>query len=430
MRHQLKIAWVELVRTLRSPILEIDNIPENPTIDTEYIMSLNATSQDYDGGEVSLDLEHITGDSITFYFNGIDTFALNPHTRGYYTFRLTATDDRGLNQETNLNFDVQSKTYKILLTKLFNGLGLPREGLDVTLGNKIIRTGSNGLAEFEFPTDYGLNELDSIDIDDNILGNLQDNTGPFAAMRIGIKPELVNSDEAHTQQTFTDEMMRQNPNYWDAYVWDNQLDREFYLLDMMFFPPYTIPRRGSIEEGFTSMLHYSPAFNNGIVDYREYTQLTIDSIRTAITALALNENGEGNTPLTFIHVAPEGSMQAIQHGNTFDFSRSHSGGAYMIGFTDPETGLRYITRSGQYINNGLSGNYLFKDMFHELGRAIAYVNVTPYSPDAIEDVMGIGDVQPHDMIGYYTMMNIDSKFFSKVKNLRSILPNSEPWWPD
>ena len=97
---------------------------------------------------------------------------------------------------------------------------------------------------------------------------------------------------------------------------------------------------------------------------------------------------------------------------------------------DNENQIWYIRNAGEYINSGLTGNALFKNMFHELGRAVAYSNISPYSPDAIPDVMRNGDVQPHDMAGYYVMMNMDPHFFLKVKNLRSILPASEPYWPN
>ncbi len=419
---------VELERTLRTPTLNINNVPDNPTL-ANYIMTLLASSPDYDGGAISLDLEQISG-TAPFSFNGIDTLLVNPTTAGYNLFRVTATDDRGLEQTANIELDVASETYKILLTKLFNGLGLPREGIDVTLGDKMIRTGPDGFAEFQFPTDYGLNEFDSLELDDNILGNLQDGTGPFAAMRIGVKPELVNTGEAHTQQTFTDEMMRQNPNYWDNYVWANQLDREFYLLDLMFATPYIFARRGNLEDGFTDLLHYSPEFSNVSADYREYSQLVIDSIATAIENLSKDELGNGNNPFTFINVAPEDSTLAIEHGNTFDYSQDYSRLKYINMDIDNENQIWYIRNAGEYINSGLTGNALFKNMFHELGRAVAYSNISPYSPDAIPDVMRNGDVQPHDMAGYYVMMNMDPHFFLKVKNLRSILPASEPYWPN
>ncbi len=423
---------VELERTLRTPTININNTPQNPTIDTTYTLTLQTSSPDYDSGNISLGVEQING-TAPHLFNNIDTLLINPTTAGYNTFRLTATDNRGLEQTANIELDITSEKYKLLLTKLFNGLGLPREGIDATLLGYTIRTQANGIAEFEFQNGTNLNELDSIDLDDTILGNLQEGLGPFAAMRIGIKPELVNTNETHTQQTFTDEMMRQNPNYWDTYVWANQLDREFYLLALMLNDNHIIIRRGSIETGFTDMLHYSPEHHSGTgdntADYREYTTIVFDSIRTAIENLSKDELGNGNTPLTFINVAPADSQQAINHGNVFDFSHTSSGGKYIQFEVDQETGIPYITTSAQYINKGLLYNSLLKDMFHELGRAVAYSGITPYSPEHITDVMSNGDVRPHDMAGYYTMMNVDPKLFLKIRNLRSILPASEPYWP-
>ena len=67
-------------------------------------------------------------------------------------------------------------------------------------------------------------------------------------------------------------------------------------------------------------------------------------------------------------------------------------------------------------------------MAHELGRAVGYVNLTPYSPEHSDDVMGTAGIQPHDMVGYYFIMNADPYLFLHIRNLRSILPNCEPYW--
>ncbi len=424
---------IVLTRTLQNIVIEFSNIPANPTIDTTYVIIINAVSPDYDNHITDLDVFHLSGDSINYEFNGIDSLVISPHTQGDHEFYVLANDENSHRSRT-IELGVESQIYSVALKILFNGLGLPRADIDVSLRNKIIRTGTDGLATFEFPTSSVLTETDSIDLDDNVLGNLQDGAGPFAAMRFGLFQELVDTDDAHTIQTFTDEMMRQDANYWDDYVWANQLDREFYLTSLFALPdgrPFIFAKRGSIENGFTDLFHYSPEFTNvNSADYRAATDVIIDSIRTAIEDLANDEELNGNVPITFINVALEDSMQAIEHGNTFDFSRSNSAMKYMNLEQDTETGQWYVTTTGQYINRNLApGNALEKDIGHELGRAVKYVNLTPYSPDAVEDVMGSGDVQPHDMAGYYFMLNADPKLFLKIRNIRSVVPASEPYWP-
>ncbi len=426
-----------VIRKLQSPELHITRFPDSVTIDTVYTLLVDAFNPDYDCSITDLYFEQISGDSVNSTFNGSDTLELTFLKRGSYSFRLTATDTRGEQVTEDLVFDVSSLHYSLALTKLLYGLGLPRAGIDVGLCGKTIRTGADGLAEFEFPVGYGLSILDSVTLEDNILGSLQKGTGPFVEFKFPIKTEYVNSEVPHVVQTFTDEMTRRNPDYWDDYVWANQADREFYLLGLVFNQTYVLARRGSVEDGYTDLFHYSPEhyynYGEGITDYRAVNQIILDSIHTAIDDLAKDDDFNGGVPFNFVNVSPDDSMLAIDHGNTFDYSRTNSSGKYKIIEVDPLTGFPYITRSGQYVNGGAGELAVAKVMAHELGRAIAYVAVSPYDPDHpeyINDVMLNGCIRPHDMVGYYFMMNANQDFFLMVRDLRSILPNSEPYFPD
>ena len=424
---------IELVRNRRGPVIHFSNVPESPTIDTTYIIGIEAISPDYDDQVTEIDVFHLLGDTIQYEFNGIDSLLISPHTQGDHEFHVlvnTQFSHRG----RNIEFNIQSQSYKIVVTKLFHGLGLPRSGLDVALLGKVLRTAEDGLAAFEFPTTTLLEETDSLDIDDNILGNLQDGIGPFAAMRFPIKVDLLNSAEADTIQTFTEPMLLQDSSYWENYVWDNQIDREFYLQTLMINNDFTVAQRGNIELGLTDLWHYSPQYVNGSnVDYREVTQSIIDSIAQAILSLSLDDEQNGLNPRTFVNVALEDSALGIANGNTFDFSQAASQEKYWQSDMDPETGIHYITLSGQYVTTGGGEELIAKHMAHELGRAVGYSVLTPYDPEHpeyIPDVMRNGTIQPHDLIGFYMMMNMDQKLIEKLRDIRTLTPQSDPYWPE
>ena len=415
---------IELVRNRRGPSLNFYNVPESPTIDTTYVIMISATCPDYDDHITEVDVFHLSGDTIQWEFNDVDSLLISPHTQGEHEFHVLATGEYS-HRGRNIELSVESQTYSVILTKLFNGLGLPRVDIDVTLRDKIIRTGTDGLAAFEFPTWTVLTETDSIDLDDNILGHLQDGTGPFAAMRICIDPSLINSGIAQVIQTFTDAMMQEDPGYWDNYVWENQLDREFYLMSMHLAlnNDFTIPKWGTPETGFTDMLHYSPEHvyngSQGPLDYRAETQIVIDTIATRITEIA----GEGQIPKTMIVVAPEDSMLAINNGNVFDFTEDHSQLMY-VEFA-AQDGLGYILRAGEHVDYSVSNPVeLRRIMAHELGRGVNYGVLTPYQEGAIPDIMRNGQMQPHDFYGFYFVLNVDPKLFNHIEDIRAITPTS------
>jgi hypothetical protein len=423
---------IELIRNRRGPLIHFSNVPESPTIDTTYIIEINAISPDYDDHVTEVDVFHLLGDSIQYEFNGVDSLIISPHTHGDHEFHVLVNTEYA-HRGRNIELTVESQSYRLVLTKLFHGLGLPRSGLDVSLLGKVVRTGEDGLAAFELTTSMILDETDSLDIDDNILGNLQEGTGPFAAMRFPIEVDLIDSPVPDTIQTYTDPIMLQDSTYWNSYVWENQIDREVYMLSLHLNlnDTYVFANWGSLETGSTNMKHYSPEHyssdgSQGVIDYRIETQAVIDTIAAVINEIA----GEGATPKTMIVVAPEDSMSAILGGNIFDFSEFYSQLMYIEYDVDYEVMEGYIFRAGEYVS-GSSGSpqALRRTMAHELGRAVGFGVLTPYDPDHPEylsDIMGSGQLQPHDYYSYYFVLNADQHILNRVRNLSSISPTA-PW---
>ncbi|MGC9424100.1 hypothetical protein, partial [Vibrio sp.] len=270
--EHLEEKHITLNRTRRQPDIDFTDKPDTLTIDTLYHLTTQSYNKDYDAHITSTTLENITGNPDTVNYTGNRlTFMAGKGQEYTLTFRITDTQQGDTLINKTLN--IQSDYYSIYLHKLFHGLGQPREGLDVTLKEKTARTNAEGKAEFEFPFGELTSKVrvtyrretpyspwivvpwttDSLFITDNINGTLQEGTGPFAQMKFPINPQFISNGSTYTvitgyepylgpeifesssflpdsQQVLDDPMMQQNPNYWNDYVWHNQLEREFYLL--------------------------------------------------------------------------------------------------------------------------------------------------------------------------------------------------------
>jgi len=440
--EHLEEKHITLQRTRRQPTIEFTQKPDTLTIDTLYTLITHAYNKDYDANITSIKLENILGetDSINYENN---TLTIKANKGQEYTLQFRITDDQQGNNLENLKLNIQSDKYTIILTKLFHGLGQPRPNLTVTLKNKTKTTGQDGKAEFHYPIKslVGVDwpgwgapwnpttGVDSIEIYDNILGNLQDGTGPFAAMKFPVENALING-KTDTIQTITEPLMQQDPNYWNDYVWHNQLEREFYLLGIGINPekPYIIPQWGSIQEGRTHLYHYSPEHyyipgGDSLGDYRLQTKIVIDTLSQAINKIAKDQNNNGKTPYNIINLSEsQDSMKAIQKGNTFDFTKDYSQTKYMKLEQDKITGIWYIKNAGEYVMGGAGSPSIQRVMAHELGRAVSYMNITPYGEGKIPDIMRNGQLQPHDYYGFYFTLNADPKIFQKIINKEKIMP--------
>ncbi|MGC9424099.1 hypothetical protein, partial [Vibrio sp.] len=161
-------------------------------------------------------------------------------------------------------------------------------------------------------------------------------------------------------------------------------------------------------------------------------KIVIDTLSQAINKIAKDQNNNGKKPYNIINLSESpDSMKAIQKGNTFDFTQDYSQLKYMNLEQDEITGIWYINKAGEYVTGSSRGSSLRRVMAHELGRAVYYINLTPYDPNNpqhLPDIMSNGQLQPHDYYGFYFMLNADPKIFQKIDNIKSIMPNMEPYW--
>ena len=467
--ENLEEKHIILNRTRREPTIEFTQKPDTLTIDTLYTLTTHAYNKDYDANITSIKLENIIGETDTINHEN-NTLTIKANKGQEYTLQFRITDDQQGNNLENLKLNIQSDKYTIILTKLFHGLGQPRENLTVTLKNKTKTTKQDGKAEFHYPIGTLTKNLgvrfyafppeweeirvpystDSIYVTDNILGTLQEGTGPFAEMHFDINPQAIDNGGIYaietifgpvmmdskdsrpdTIQTITEPLMQQNPDYWNDYVWANQLEREFYLLglDYNHEKPYIFPQWGSVKEGRTHLYHYSPEYyaefdyGRDSIDYRLQTRIVIDTLSQAINKIAKDQNNNGKTPYNIINLSEsQDSMKAIQKGNTFDFTKDYSQLKYANYEQDEITGIWYINNAGEYVMGGAASPSIQRVMAHELGRAVNYSNITPYGEEKIPDIMRNGQLQPHDYYGFYFTLNADPKIFQKITDKEKIMP--------
>ncbi|MCK5682732.1 hypothetical protein KAJ27_01365, partial [bacterium] len=173
--------------------------------------------------------------------------------------------------------------------------------------------------------------------------------------------------------------------------------------------------------------HYSSNPPTEDTNFRLQTQMVIDTINYYIQALA----GENKNPFTIVNVSgTNDSLKAINNGNIFDFSETNSRLKFTYFDDDYVNEISYIKNIGEYVDGNTSSTPLRKIMAHELGRAVSYGNLTPNETGKTLDIMssGTGQLQPHDHSGFYFMLNAKPHFWRKIKNLRSIVPQSVPYW--
>ena len=433
-----------LNRTLRTPNLNLENLFTNLdslVTDSTYKTILSSNSQDYDANPINTKISNIIGEDIDSLIYSIENDTLKAifNTPGNRTLTLTSTDANGMTTNKNINYNIKQllpefETYTIFTHKLFNGLGNPRNGLTFILKDSIKTNNDSGLVTFTFPKGT-LNSTDSIEITDEILGTIQDGNGPFYKMLFPINTDKLNNNTIDSIQTMTDPMMLKNTNYWDNYVWTNQADREFYLTGpWVNIDPFnlTLLQPGTKANGRTHLFHHSPEHYSSNPptedrDYRLQTQMVIDTINYYIQDLA----GKNKNPFTIVNVSgTNDSLKAINNGNIFDFSETNSRLKFVYFDDDYVNEISYIKNIGEYVDGNGASTTLRKIMAHELGRAVSYINLTPNETGKTLDIMssGTGQLQPHDHSGFYFMLNAKPHFWRKIKNLRSIVPQSVPYW--
>jgi hypothetical protein len=433
-----------LQRERRDPVVSVV-LPDTMTIDTTYVLKIDAFCEDYDAVVANISVQFVGGDSINYEHHS-DSLIISPHTRGKYDFRITAHDNQGGQTSTDITFAVNSDVYKFFASKLFFGLGLGRPDLDVTIRNKTERTDENGVAVFEFPKGelsdnvyydtFWLRDMttDSLVITDNINGTLQDTTGYFIKMHKMLNPSAINNEGlADTMQVIDEPMVKENRNYWNDYAHANLIDELVYLLPISAENDYNLSIRGNLEDGRMDLLHYSPEHDaqffegDSLSDYRLMTQQAFDTLRYEMIKFSQNEAGNGKTPYNFVNLSESpDSVLAIEKGNTFDFSLDRSESKYLLVDVDLINSIRYIRASGQYVDGSSRGPSLKRTIMHELGRAFEFTKPSKYVPGTLSDIMRNGELRKHDAAEFYFMLNADPHILGKIADIESLIPNSNP----
>lgn len=407
---------VELIRTLRTPHVEINNVPDNPTIDTAYLINLLASSPDYDGGEISLDLEQISGNA-PFSFNGIDTLLVSPTTAGYNIFRFSATDARGLEQVADINFDVTSLTHLVKTLDFFGNLDGTYAGLEVWLRDKMAITDENGIATLEVRTTEGeLTNLDSIEI----YHPTNDTT--FYAMRLPVNTEV----DTQKVSTLTDP---KGPSYWAGWSYNSILNRESSAA-IFGMPNFQIRKFGNLENGVSDTIFiYCPDYTSPAgLEYKPVIQEIINQRNIDLDERA----GEGRESKVHFYLLPNTEADSLFADNNgillhFDGSSNHTTKEFE---SDASQDLFYILNADAFINEDISPTEpgiqgLTRLFNHEaLQHGLGLIVHTPYNPNqgGGEDVQenmisgAIGSIKSQELDGMFFRLNYMPSHIRQFQN--------------
>jgi hypothetical protein len=393
----------EMVRNRQRPVITFSNIPENPTIDTSYVIIINAVSPDYDSNITDLDVFHIAGDSIQYEFNGVDSLVISAHTQGYHEFHVLANNEYS-HSGRNIELTVESLTHTVQTLDFFGNLDGPYLGLGVWLRDKFAVTDENGVAVLEVPATGG-----ELSITDSIEIYHPTNDTTFYAMRL---PVTV---EADTQKvtTLTDP---KGPSYWAVWNWDHLLHRESWLNGIPNHPNFQFKKFGNLETGISdTIFFYCPNYSspNGL-QYRPI----IDSLLHVRNQDLDDRAGEGRISKVHFHLLEntlEDSIFADEQGILLHFDGTISFTQYdteMIAESD----LLFITNVDAHIYDHAANNEAGIEgtirLFHHeaLGHGLGLNAHTPYNwdyPENQENMISgaVGTLKDHELDGIFFRLN-------------------------
>ena len=398
---------IVLERTLQSIVLEFSGIPENPTIDETYVIIINADSPDYDNHITEVDVFHISGDSIHYEFNGVDTLLIFPHTQGDHEFHVLANDLHS-HRGRNIDLSVESQTHRVQTLDFFYALDEPYPGLEIYLRDKMAITDVNGVATLEFPT-----TSPAFTIQDSIEIYHPTNDSTFYNMRLPVDAQV----DTQIVQTYTD---KHGPSYWAEWSWVNQWNRESNLSSTNLMPNFQFRKFGTLENGQADTIRvYCPDYTspNGL-EYKPIIAQEIDNLNNGLDDRA-GAGRQARVHYFLTNNTLEDSLHANNSGIMLHFEGTHN-----YDEIDTESNwsedLFYIRNTDAFISTGIYdtelGHRLLRRLFyHEaIQHGNGLVGHSPYNPhqgggEDVQENMNSGahDLKEHEIDGLFTRMHYE-----------------------
>jgi hypothetical protein len=406
---------IELVRNRRGPLIYFYNEPESPTIDTTYLITIDAIAPDYDDQIADVDVFHLFGDSIQYEFNDIDSLRVSPHTRGDHEFHVlvnTLFSHRG----RNIELGVESHSHVVQTLDFFGNLGGPYPDLEVWLRGKLQMTDENGVAMIEVSTTAGaLSIIDSVEV----YHPTNDTT--FYAMQLPVDTAV----DTQKVQTYTD---RNGPSYWAGWPWVHQWNREAYTAAMNLNPDFQFIKFGNIEDDQADTIFvYCPDFISGPEGHplrMYYRPVIADEIDNLNQKLG-NRAGPGRQSKVHFQLLENtvaDSMLADSAGILLHFegTHNHTENAYEM---DASQDLLYITATDAYIHNAIGNDNiqrLINLFYHEaIHHGTGLLVHSPYNhgnPGNQENMSSaLYPIQEHELDGLFTRYHFEP---SHIRNFQ------------
>lgn len=395
---------IVLERTLQGIAIEFFGVPENPTIDTTYVIIINAVSPDYDNHITDVDVFHLSGDSINYEFNGVDSLVISPHTQGDHVFHVLANDEHS-HRGRNIELAVESQSHLVQTLDFFYNLDEPYPGLEVYLRDKYSLTDIDGVAKLEFPT-----TVPALTMQDSIEIYHPTNDTTFYNMRLPANTVV----DTQRVQMLTDP---NGPSYWTGWSWNHLWHSISWLGGIPNNPGYKILRFGDLENGVADTIFvYCPNYTspNGL-DYKPIVQELLNQRNEDLDERA----GPGRQSRTHFHLlenTQEDSLFAADHGMMLHFEEgqtNHTG--LTLDFDDTEA---YIKNVDAFVNYNILPNDFgiqgLKNLVnHEMiGHGLGDLGHTPYNQDNVENQenMNVGagyTLKEHEKDRIFTKLNFD-----------------------
>ena len=368
---------IELVRNRQPLELTFSNVPENPTIDTSYVIMINAISPDYDNHITDVDVFHLSGDSILYEWNGVDSLIISPHTQGDHEFHVLANDEYS-HRGRNIDLAVESLTHVVQTLDFFGNLDGPYPGLEVWLRDKLQISDENGVALLEFPTPgSALSITDSIEI----YHPANDTT--FFDLKMPVNAEV----DTQRVQTFTDP---KGPSYWAGWTWDNAWHGISWLGGIEDSPGQKIARFGSLENGpADSIFVYCPDYTSPAgLEYRPIVEDLLNQRNQELDERA-GPGRQSEVHLYLLDNTLEDSIFADQQGMLLHFEEGQTNHTIVDDevagdFVYNVAVDAYVAYNASNNENGMQGirNLVNHEM---LGHGLGDIRHTPYNPDYPEN---------------------------------------------
>jgi hypothetical protein len=390
-----------LQRERRDPIVSVV-MPDTMTIDTSYVLKIDAVCEDYDADVANISVQYVGADSIAFE-QRFDSLIVSPHTAGEYTFQVIVDDDQGGQAIEEINVEVLSTKHIVKTLDFFYNLGGAFPGLEVILKGDTLLTNNDGLAIFEFQILTQLSNTDTVEVynpnNDTTFYNMA------LPVEIGIDTQFV--------QTLTDP---QGPNYYSKWVIRHTLHRLSYL-DKLSLNNYTWPVFGDLENGRADTIFiYCPNHTSSSgLEYRPIIEQTINERNQDLDERA------GVGKLSRVHLklsenTQKDSLYVDEFGILLIFDPSESNHTENTRNANPLTGEYYIVEADAYIapniDSSAAGIQGLINLFdHEaLGHGLGNIGHTPYNTEHTEyqENMNVGaghSLKDHEKDNMFIQLN-------------------------